>query len=199
MHRWKLGFELCLQFHMSRRCYVRCLVIISLWSSGRLIQLPNKMLKKSPLVETGPCSRWWGWTELWISGSVLSKSSMPISCKLIIHEDETTKLAVYCLEALESTNHSNRGIVSNKLAYQVLMCELPAWCLKTVLQYFSLRLSLSCPLTTFVAKGLHSLKVAKVFHWQGFYRKNMAPIHPFCQGFIYGGNDDLASCLATPQ
>ncbi|XP_066339897.1 uncharacterized protein [Miscanthus floridulus] len=184
------------------------------------------MLKKSPLVETGPCSRWWGWTELWISGSVLSKSSMPISCKLIIHEDETTKLAVYCLEALESTNHSNRGIVSNKLvikafccnivyagfstlvadgtvahpqAYQVLMCELPAWCLKTVLQYFSLRLSLSCPLTTFVAKGLHSLKVAKVFHWQGFYRKNMAPIHPFCQGFIYGGNDDLASCLATPQ
>jgi hypothetical protein len=37
------------------------------------------------------------------------------SCKFIIHEDETTKFSVYCLEALESTNHSNRGIVSNKL------------------------------------------------------------------------------------
>jgi hypothetical protein len=37
------------------------------------------------------------------------------SCKLIIHEDETTKLAVYFLEALELTNHSNMGIVSNKL------------------------------------------------------------------------------------
>ncbi|XP_022684703.1 uncharacterized protein LOC105915023 isoform X2 [Setaria italica] len=47
---------------------------------------------------------WWGWTEMWSNGRHQSNLQWQ-SFKLIIHEDETTKLAEFC-SSIVRTNHS---------------------------------------------------------------------------------------------